>query len=55
MRIVLSEVLGRCDLQPVGEHAESVGRRNVTLSPKAGTPVVVRSKERRPERAVVAA
>ena len=55
MRIVLSEVLGRCDLQPVGEHAESVGRRNVTLSPKAGTPVIVRSKERRPERAVVAA
>jgi len=44
MRIVLEEVLRRCDLEPGAERAESVGRRNVTLSPRGGTPVIVRSR-----------
>jgi cytochrome P450 len=40
MRIVLREMLTRCELRP-----ERTGRRNITLSPKAGTPVVVTSRE----------
>jgi cytochrome P450 len=46
MRIVLREVLGRCELRKADPAPEKTGRRNITLSPKAGTPVVV--TERRP-------
>jgi cytochrome P450 len=48
MRIVLREVLSRCDLHKVSPLPEKTGRRNITLSPKAGTPVVVTA--RRPAR-----
>jgi cytochrome P450 len=48
MRIVLREVLTRCDLRKVSPLPEKTGRRNITLSPKDGTPVVVTA--RRPAR-----
>ncbi len=41
MRIVLREVLTRCDLYKASPLPEKTGRRNITLSPKDGTPVVV--------------
>ncbi len=53
MRIVLREVLSRCDLRKADPAPEQTGRRNITLSPKAGTPVVVTA--RRPAREPVAA
>lgn len=48
MRIVLREVLTRCDLRKASPAPEKTGRRNITLSPKAGTPVIVTA--RRPAR-----
>ncbi|HEV7615004.1 MAG TPA: cytochrome P450 [Solirubrobacterales bacterium] len=48
MRIVLREVLGRCDLRKTSPLAEIGARRNLTLSPKDGTPVIVDA--RRPPR-----
>ena len=47
MRIVLREVLTRCDLRKADPAPEKTGRRNITLSPKAGTPVVVTAAARR--------
>jgi len=41
MRIALREILGRCELRKASPAPERVGRRNITLSPKAGTPVVL--------------
>jgi cytochrome P450 len=49
MRIVLREVLGRCELRKSSPRPERIGRRNITLSPRDGTPVVVTA--RRPQRA----
>jgi cytochrome P450 len=52
MRIVLREVLGRCELHKADPAPEKTGRRNITLSPKSGTPVVLTGRraagERRP-------
>jgi cytochrome P450 family 135 len=48
MRIVLREVLSRCDLRKADPAPERTGRRNITLSPKHGTPVIVSA--RRPAR-----
>ena len=48
MRIVLREVLTRCDLRKADPAPEKTGRRNITLSPKDGTPVIVSA--RRPAR-----
>jgi cytochrome P450 family 135 len=48
MRIVLREVLTRCELRKADPSPEKTGRRNITFSPRAGTPVVVES--RRPAR-----
>ncbi|MFN8163933.1 MAG: cytochrome P450 [Solirubrobacterales bacterium] len=48
MRIVLREVLTRCDLRKASPAAEKTGRRNITLSPRDGTPVVLDA--RRPAR-----
>jgi cytochrome P450 len=53
MRIVLREVLTRCELRKASPRPERTGRRNITLSPKDGTPVVV--TERQPAREPVAA
>ena len=44
MRIVLREVLTRCELRKVDPRPERTGRRNITFSPRAGTPVVVESR-----------
>ncbi|MGH2982242.1 MAG: cytochrome P450 [Solirubrobacterales bacterium] len=41
MRIVLREVLGRCRLRAASQQPEGVTRRNITFSPKRGTPVVL--------------
>ena len=41
MRIVLREVLGRCRLEAASDQPEGVTRRNITFSPKRGTPVVL--------------
>jgi cytochrome P450 len=48
MRIVLREVLTRCELRKADPRPEKIGRRNITFSPKAGTPVVLTG--RRPAR-----
>jgi cytochrome P450 family 135 len=40
MRVVLREILTRCDLHKANPAPEKTGRRNITLSPKDGTPVV---------------
>jgi cytochrome P450 len=53
MRIVLREVLSRYELRAARTKPERVGRRNITLSPRDGTPVVVTA--RRPARQPVAA
>jgi cytochrome P450 family 135 len=53
MRIVLREVLTRCELRKADPSPEKTGRRNITFSPRAGTPVVVES--RRPAREPVLA
>jgi len=45
MRVVLEEVLKRCDFAPVAGRPQRVGRRNITLSPKQGTPVRLLSKQ----------
>ena len=52
MRVVLREVLTRCELRKANPLPERTGRRNITLSPKDGTPVVVTARE--PARAPVA-
>jgi cytochrome P450 len=51
MRVVLREVLTRCELRKASPEPERTGRRNITFSPKAGTPVVLTSRE--PARAPV--
>jgi cytochrome P450 len=44
MRIVLREVLTRCELRKASPAPEQTGRRNITLSPKDGTPVVLEAR-----------
>ena len=53
LRIALREILGRCELRVSRRGPERVGRRNVTFSPRRGTPVVV--TKRLPARQAVAA
>lgn len=48
MRVVLREVLGRCELRSALEAPERIKRRNVTFSPRHGTPVRVRSRRESP-------
>jgi cytochrome P450 family 135 len=48
MRVVLREVLSRCGLRGTRRRAQRIARRNVTFSPRNGTPVVVTA--RRPVR-----
>jgi cytochrome P450 len=40
MRVVLRTILRRADLRPATEEPEQIVRRNVTLSPRHGTPAV---------------
>jgi cytochrome P450 family 135 len=44
MRVVLSSVLSRTQLHPATDRPERMVRRNVTLSPRHGTPAVVVAK-----------
>ena len=45
MRIVLRETITRCELRKADPAPEKTGRRNITFSPRAGTPVVVESRK----------
>jgi cytochrome P450 family 135 len=53
MRVVLREVLTRCELRKASPEPERTGRRNITFSPREGTPVVLTARQ--PARAPVAA
>jgi len=44
MRTVLSTVLSRVRLEPATPDPEPIARRNITLSPKHGTPAVLRER-----------
>jgi cytochrome P450 family 135 len=55
MRIALREVLTRCELHKASPAPEKIGRRNITLSPRAGTPVVVTARHPARERDLVPA
>jgi cytochrome P450 len=44
MRIVLREVIQRCEMRKASPAPEKIGRRNITLSPRAGTPVIVTAR-----------
>jgi cytochrome P450 len=55
MRIVLREVLTRCELEKANPAPERVTRRNITLSPRNGTPVVLTARHPARERELVAA
>ncbi len=55
MRIVLREVLTRCELSKVNPEPEKIGRRGLTLSPKNGTPVVLGARRPAREPELVAA
>jgi cytochrome P450 len=55
MRIALREVLTRCELRKADPRPEKIGRRNITLSPKDGTPVVLTARHPARERDLVAA
>ena len=50
MRIVLREVLLRCDVRGVRSAPERIARRNITFSPRKGTPVVVTARGSTPGR-----
>lgn len=45
MRVVLREVLTRCELRKADPRPERTGRRNITLSPRDGTPVVLTARQ----------
>jgi cytochrome P450 len=53
MRIALREILSRCELRKADPRPETIARRNITLSPKLGTPVVLTA--RHPARELVTA
>jgi cytochrome P450 len=55
MRIVLREVLSRCQLHKADPAPEVIGRRSITLSPKGGTPVVLTARHPARKRGLVAA
>ena len=55
MRIVLREVVRRCEMRKADPAPEKIGRRSITISPKAGTPVVVTARHPARERELVAA
>ncbi|MFI5121270.1 MAG: cytochrome P450 [Vicinamibacteria bacterium] len=54
MRVVLREVLTRCELRGARSAPERIARRNITFSPRRGTPVIVGSRRlaREPEPAL---
>jgi cytochrome P450 len=44
MRVVLREVLSSCELRGARKAPERIARRNITFSPRGGTPVVVTAR-----------
>ena len=50
MAIVLREVLSRCELRKANPRPERVTRRNITFSPRDGTPVVLTARHPARER-----
>ncbi len=44
MRVVLSTILRRADLRPASSRPERMVRRNVTLSPRGGTPALLAAR-----------
>ena len=50
MRIVLREVLSRCELRGARSAPERIARRNITFSPRGGTPVIVSARRPAGER-----
>ena len=44
MRVVLRAVLARCEVEATRSRPERIRRRNVTFSPRRGTPVRIRSR-----------
>jgi cytochrome P450 len=54
MRIMLREVLTRCELHKADPRPERIGRRNITFSPREGTPVVLTERHPARERDFVA-
>jgi cytochrome P450 len=55
MRVVLTRVLAAVELEPTGSAPEKMVRRNVTLSPKRGTPARILSRRAAPAAPPVAA
>jgi len=55
MRIALREILTRCELHKASPAPEKVGRRNITLSPRDGAPVLVTARHPARERDLLAA
>jgi cytochrome P450 family 135 len=55
MRVVLREVLSRCELRAARSRPERIARRNITFSPRRGTPVIVAQRRSASERVAVAA
>lgn len=49
MRVVLRSVIERCDLEGARSRPERIARRNITFSPRHGTPVRLRSRAPAPE------
>ena len=45
MRVVLRTVLGQAELRPATDRPEPIVRRNVTLSPRNGTPAILVSRQ----------
>ncbi len=41
MRVVLATILGQAELRPATDRPEPIVRRNVTLSPRNGTPAIL--------------
>jgi cytochrome P450 len=50
MRVVLREVLGSCELRSARSAPERISRRNITFSPRHGTPVVLASRRQTRDR-----
>jgi cytochrome P450 len=48
MRVVLRQVVGRCELRLARRRPERIARRNITFSPRHGTPVTVSGRLPRP-------
>ncbi len=55
IRIVLREVLSRCELRGARSAPERIARRNITFSPRGGTPVVMTARGPTREREAVLA